>query len=216
MLKEKKTKGLFSLNYKQYTKKMFSLSSPQVKKIDEFIDELIEYNKHTNLVGKSTLINPWRSHILDSIQITDAIKNKKSSILDMGTGAGLPGLVLAIMGYEKITLVDSNGKKINFIKQVCKKLNIKAEILLKRIEKIQKKQYDFLISRALSRLNNLFVYSHKFINNRTTLVFLKGKNATDEIYEARAKWSFNNKMFQSKSDERGKILVIKNLSLKSL
>ena len=134
----------------------------------------------------------------------------------MGTGAGLPGLVLAIMGYEKITLVDSNGKKINFIKQVCKKLNIKAEILLKRIEKIQKKQYDFLISRALSRLNNLFVYSHKFINNRTTLVFLKGKNATDEIYEARAKWSFNNKMFQSKSDERGKILVIKNLSLKSL
>ena len=131
----------------------------------------------------------------------------------MGTGAGLPGIIVAIIGYEKITLIDSNGKKINFIKKVCEKLNIKVEILLKRIEKIQKKQYDFLVCRALARLNNLLFYSHKLIHKKTSLVFLKGKSIGDEIYEAKKKWKFDNKIFQSKSDPRGRVVIIKNLSL---
>ena len=206
-------KGLFSLNHKELTKKIFRLNKNQEQKIDDFLLELANHNQHTNLVGESTLINPWRSHILDSIQISEVIKNKKNTILDMGSGAGIPGIILAIAGYEKITLVDSNGKKINFIKNVCKKLNIKANILLKRIENIQKKQYDFLICRALSRLNNLLFYSHKLLHSKTTLVFLKGKNVNDEIDEAKKKWNFDNIILQSKSDLRGKILVIKNLSL---
>ena len=103
--------------------------------------------------------------------------------------------------------------KINFIKNACEKLNIKANILLKRIEKIQKKQYDFLVCRALSRLNNLLSYSHKFLHNKTALVFLKGKNVNDEINEAKKKWKFDDIVLQSKSDARGKVLVIKNLSL---
>ena len=213
MLKEKKTKRLFSLNYKEITKKIFPLNVDQEKKIEGFLEELVSFNKHTNLVGKSTLINPWRSHILDSIQVSEFIHNKKSTVLDMGTGAGLPGIILAIMGYERVTLVDSNGKKINFVKNVCEKLNIKVEILLKRIEEIQKKQYDFLVCRALSKLNNLLFYSHKIIHSKTALVFLKGKNATNEICEAKKKWSFKNKIHQSKSDSRGRIIVIKNLSL---
>ncbi len=206
-------KELFNLNYKEHTKKIFPLNKNQEKKIDDFLLELANQNQHINLVGKSTLINPWRSHILDSIQISEVIKNKNSTILDMGTGAGIPGIILAIAGYEKISLVDSNGKKINFIKKVCKKLNIKANILLKRIENIQKKQYDFLICRALSPLNNLLFYSHKFLHSKTALVFLKGKNVNDEIDEAKKKWNFDNIILQSKSDSRGKILVIKNLSL---
>ncbi len=206
-------KRSFSLDYKEHTKKIFSLSEFQEKKIDEFLLELTNHNKLTNLVGKSTLNNPWRSHILDSIQISEIIKNKSSTILDMGTGAGLPGIILAIIGYEKVTLVDSNGKKINFIKSACEKLNIKANILLKRIEKIQKKQYDFLVCRALSRLNNLLSYSHKFLHHKTALVFLKGKNVNDEINEAKKKWKFDDIVLQSKSDARGKVLVIKNLSL---
>ena len=91
---------------------LISLTPHQEKKFSKFINELTLYNKHTNLVGKSTLINPWKSHILDSIQIAPLINHKNHSILDMGTGAGFPGLMLAIAGFNKVTLVDSNGKKI--------------------------------------------------------------------------------------------------------
>ena len=77
---------------------------------------LIAYNTHTNIVGKSTLLNPWKNHVLDSLQILPFIKDKNSSILDMGTGAGMPGVLLSIVNCVDVTLVDSNGKKVNFLK----------------------------------------------------------------------------------------------------
>jgi len=192
----------------------FSITCAQETKFQNFIDELISYNKHTNLVGKSTLIDPWRSHILDSIQITPFIKNKRSSILDMGTGAGVPGLILSILGYNNVSLVDSNGKKINFIKGACKKLDINANIFLGRIEKLRKTQYKFLISRGLAGLSKLLTYSHNFINSDTVLIFLKGKTINEEIIEASNKWSFKSRIYPSFSDERGRILIIKKLTLK--
>ena len=82
-------------------KKLFPINNLQELKLQKFIDELAHYNKHTNLVGKSTLEDPWKSHILDSIQISSYMSNKNCSILDMGTGAGFPGLILAIIGYGK-------------------------------------------------------------------------------------------------------------------
>ena len=92
---------------------------PILKKVEtiafnQFILELKKINTVRNLVGKSTLANPWDRHICDSLQIMHFIKNKNSSILDMGTGAGIPGLVLAICNFSNVSLVDSNLKKINF------------------------------------------------------------------------------------------------------
>ena len=130
----------------------------------------------------------------------------------MGTGAGFPGLMLAIVGFNKVTLVDSNGKKIKFLKHVSKKLDIKVNILSSRIEEMKTTNYDFLVSRALANLSKLFTYSHKFLNNKTVLIFLKGENVNDEIKEAKKYWSFNIKIYPSYSDERGKILFIRNLS----
>ena len=191
---------------------LISLTPHQEKKFSKFINELTLYNKHTNLVGKSTLINPWNSHILDSIQIAPLIHYKNRSILDMGTGAGFPGLMLAIAGFNKVTLVDSNGKKIKFLKHVSKKLDIKVNIFPSRIEEMKTKNYDFLISRALADLSKLFTYSHKFLSNNTVLIFLKGENVNDEIKEAKKYWSFNTKIYQSQSDKRGKVLFINNLN----
>ena len=190
MLKEKKTTKYCKLNNLNLIKKIFLINKSQELKFKKFINELIQYNSHTNLVGKSTLVDPWRSHILDCIQITPFICKKNSSILDMGTGAGFPGLVLAIMGYERVSLVDSNGKKINFVKNICKKLEIKASVVLSRVEKIKNKKFDFLISRAFANLTNLFTYSHNFIDKDTVLIFLKGKTVNDEIKEAKKNMGF--------------------------
>ena len=93
-----------------------NLSSEQVFNFDKYIEHLILWNSKINLVGKSTLVNPLRSHILDCLQISNNLNNKKLSIVDLGTGVGLPGLVLSIIGFKNVTLVDSNLKKISFLK----------------------------------------------------------------------------------------------------
>ena len=192
----------------------FYISQSQETKLQKLIEELVVCNKHTNLVGKSTLADPWRSHILDCIQITPFIEKKNSSILDMGTGAGFPGLILAIMGYERVSVIDSNGKKIDFINSICKKLDIKVNVFLSKIEKLNNKKFDFLTSRALAKLNKLLTYSHNFIHKDTVLIFLKGKTVNEEIKEARKYWYFKSKVQQSRSDDRGKVLIIKNLTPK--
>ncbi len=214
MSKEKKIIKLLNLDNLNTIKKYFFINRSQEIKFQKLIQELVVCNRHTNLVGKSTLINPWRAHILDCIQISPFIKKKNSSILDMGTGAGFPGLILSIMGYKKVSLVDSNGKKIKFINNICKKLNIKANVFLNRIEKLNNKKYDILTSRALANLKKLFTYSHNFMNKDTVLIFLKGKTVNEEIEEAKKYWSFKSRLQQSYSDERGRILIIKNLTPK--
>ena len=195
-------------------KNTFPINPSQEIKLVKFLKELAIQNKRANLVGKSTLVDPWRSHILDCIQISLFIKNKYSTIIDIGTGAGLPGLVLAMMGYKNVSLVDSNGKKINFVKHVSEKLNINVRIFLNRIEKLNNKKFDFVISRALGNLNKLFTYSHKFTNNETVLIFLKGKTVKNEIKEAKNIWNFQSEIYPSYSDERGSVLVIKKLKFK--
>ena len=187
------------------------LSYEQVNKIDQYIQEITTYNTHTNIVGKSTLVNPWKSHVLDSVQMGNFISNKKSSILDMGTGAGIPGIILAINKFTNVSLIDSNTKKIKFVNSVCSKLDINIKIYHQRIESLINKKFDYLISRALANLNKLFFYSQKLLNKHTILIFLKGKHTDDEINEAKRFWKFRYKLYQSISDERGNVVIIKGL-----
>ena len=192
----------------------FLISKSNEAIFQEYISRLQDYNSHTNIVGKSTLINPWSSHVLDCIQILPFIQNKKFSILDMGTGAGLPGLVLCISGCKHVTLVDSNGKKINFLNLVKKEMNLSAKIILERLENINNVKFDIITSRALASLNKLFSYSQKFMKKNTLLIFLKGKTVNEELKEAQKKWIFQFQKHKSISDSRGAILIIKSLKKK--
>ena len=188
--------------------KKFLINRLEQDGLQEYIEILKKFNKHTNLVGKSTLVNPWLSHILDSLQILKFIKHKKLSILDMGTGAGLPGLVLSICGCKNVTLVDSNGKKINFLFNIKRELGLKTNIILGRLETLENKHYDVVVTRALANLEKLFTYSQKFIKKNTVLIFLKGKTVNEEILDAKKKWNFQHKKHTSLSDSRGCVLVI--------
>jgi len=180
--------------------------------IQKYVDGIMQYNAHTNLVGKSTLANPWSRHILDSFQLASFIKNKNCSILDMGTGAGLPGVVLSIAGYKNVSLVDSNGKKIKFLKKINDDLGLNLNIIASRIEKLHSLAFDIITSRALAKLTILFGYSQNFMKKNTALIFLKGKTFNKEIVEAKKKWKFKLQKHQSVSDNRGVILVIQGLS----
>ena len=192
----------------------FLISTKQEATLQEYLDKLQNYNSHTNIVGKSTLLKPWISHILDSLQILPFIQNKKFSILDMGTGAGLPGIVLNLLGCSNVTLVDSNQKKINFLKIVEKEMNLKINLILDRLENINNSKFDIITSRALANLEKLLSYSQKFMKKNTVLIFLKGKTVNDELKEAQKKWIFKFQKFKSISDSRGSILIIMNIKKK--
>ena len=194
--------------------KNFLISKNAEVALEEYLVRLQNYNTHTNIVGKSTLLKPWISHVLDSIQILPFIQNKKYSILDMGTGAGLPGIVLNILGCSNVTLVDSNRKKINFLKIVKKEMNLKINLILDRLENINNSKFDIITSRALANLDKLLSYSQKFIKKNTVLIFLKGKTVNEELKEAQKKWIFQFQKFKSISDSRGNILIIMNIKKK--
>lgn len=212
MSEEIKTQNLHKSNIKKQTIEQFQLSNEQIIKIDQYINEIYLFNTHTNIVGKSTLTNPWRSHILDCIQLSKFIRNKNSSILDMGSGAGLPGLMLTINNHINVSLVDSNSKKIKFITSVCAKLNFNVKIYHQRIESLENLKFDYLVSRALSNLNKLFFYSQNIFNKKTVLIFLKGKQINKEIQKANKFWKFQYNLYPSISDKRGRIIVIKDLN----
>ena len=137
MLKKIKKQEQHNQSSKRLVVNNYNLNSVQFKKLDSYFDEISMYNRHTNIIGRSTLVDYWNNHVLDCIQISNFIKSKNSSILDMGTGAGLPGIILSINNFNNVSLIDSNSKKIFFVKAVCSKLNINSTFGSKRVVSIR-------------------------------------------------------------------------------
>ena len=193
----------------------FLLNKTQVDKIDFYLSSIIEHNKHTNLVGKSTIENIWDRHVLDCLQLTKHIIDKKFKILDLGTGAGLPGVLFSIVGYQRVLMVDSVKKKTDFVRKIIKELSLTAKIQNKRIEKPPKSHHDIIVSRALAPLVKLLTYARMYSNKNTTSLFLKGRNAISEIDIAGKVFFFEFKKIKSLSSDDGCILKINNIRNKN-
>jgi len=193
----------------------FVLNKTQVDKIDFYLSSIIKHNKHTNLVGKSTIENIWDRHVLDCLQLTKYITNKKLKILDLGTGAGLPGVLLSIVGYQRVLMIDSVKKKTDFVRQTIKDLSLAAKIQNKRIEKPPTSQHDIVVSRALAPLVKLLTYARMYSNKNTTLLFLKGRNAISEIDIATKVYFFEFEKIKSLSSDEGCVLKINNIKNKN-
>jgi len=193
----------------------FVLNKTEVDKIDYYLSSIIEHNKHTNLVGKSTIENIWDRHVLDCLQLTKYIINKKLKILDLGTGAGLPGVLFSIVGYQRVLMVDSVKKKTDFVRKIIKELSLTAKIQNKRIEKPPTSQHDIIVSRALAPLVKLLTYARMYSNKNTTSLFLKGRNATSEIDIASKVYFFEFEKIKSLSSDEGCVLKINNIRNKN-
>ena len=193
----------------------FVLNKTQVDKVDFYLSSIIKHNKHTNLVGKSTIENIWERHVLDCLQLTKHIANKKLKILDLGTGAGLPGVLLSIAGYQRVLMLDSVKKKTDFVRKIIKELSLTAKIQNKRIEKHPTSQHDIIVSRALAPLVKLLSYTQMYSNKNTTSLFLKGRNAISEIDTAAKVYFFEFEKIKSLTSDDGCILKINNVRNKS-
>ncbi len=192
--------------------KLYKLNKRQVFLIETYIKKIRDINERLNLVGTSTLNNPWDRHINDSLQLSNFIPNKKSSIIDLGTGGGFPGLILQLYGYNNILLTDSKLKKLKFIKEFADENKISVKQICSRVEKIKNQKFDFITCRAFAPLTKILDYSLIFVKKNTSLLFLKGRSVKNEINDAKKLFNFHYNLHESKSVGGGFVLSINNLS----
>src|SRR5690349_16933380 len=153
---------------------------------------LVDWNQRHNLVSKSSLEDLWRRHFFDSAQLATAIPEMAASLVDLGSGAGFPGLVLAELlrdrpGFRTV-LYEATGKKCQFLEEVKTRLSLRVEVQNRRIEGEKPEVFDLVTARALSALPVLLPYAQRFWGKDTLGLFLKGQNVEGELTEARKGW----------------------------
>ena len=191
------------------------ISNLSSEKLEIYFNLIKTWQKKFNLISKNSFKSIWERHFLDSYQIIKLIGNKKK-ILDIGSGAGFPAIVCAICTQNNFHLIEANKKKFLFLNKVKKIINIKnISIKNSRIENFEiNRNYDYIVARAVSSLDKLIKYTHKFYKKNMSCIFMKGKTAENEVKIAKKKFIFDVKYVNSITDSESKILVIKNIKKK--
>ncbi len=192
----------------------FSVSYETRGKFERYAELLGEWNEKFNLVAASTIPHIWQRHFLDSAQLLKFIPTDAKMIADLGSGAGFPGLVLSIMGAPHVRLIESIGKKANFLRTVIDELTLDAEVMQARIEETDLKA-DVITARALKPLPELLKLSKPLMKKDSLCLFLKGQQLDVELTEAAKYWKFDSETIPSLSDSSGSILIVRNLEFRA-
>ena len=150
-------------------------------KLSEYKKILIKENENMNLIGKSTLIDLDERHFLDCIQIVKYLPQHEKSIMDIGTGAGLPGIILSIIGFRNLHLVEKSPKKSSFLENCKLKLGLNYVVHNRPISEISNLNVDYITARAFASIEKIISMTKKIINKQTKFILLKGKSYFTEL-----------------------------------
>ena len=196
-----------------------NVSRETYDKLHAYVALIQKWNPSINLVAKSTLSDVWNRHIVDSAQVYFAAANEQSSIwTDIGSGGGLPGIVIATLaqgdGHQiNVTMVESDKRKSVFLRTAIRELGLSnANVINERIENVQIPISGIVSARALASLADLFTLAQGFSDLNTTFLFQKGKIWASEIETAQNHWSFEYDAIKSETDSNAVILKIRGLS----
>ncbi len=207
----------------------FDVSRETVDRLETYASLLKRWQKTINLVAPNTLDDVWHRHFADSAQLFARIPEKARHLMDLGSGGGFPGLVLAILAAEKrssnagsgglhVTLVESDSRKAAFLREVARQTGIAVDIMSTRIESITNSanvaSVDVITARALAPLARLFELVEPLFEPRTVALFLKGKTVNEEVEGARQDWEFGLVLQESLTDADARIAVIRQLKRK--
>lgn len=193
------------------------MSLPQAlqDKLETYLALLQKWQPKINLISNNTLDNAWQRHFEDSLQLLDVLPEGDLTLMDLGSGAGFPGLVLAIARDDlKVHLVESDQKKCSFLKTVSRETHTNVEVYNCRIEDVSREiKPDIISARALASLDQLFDYCADWINENPNLqlIFPKGENADQELEKLGARWKFDCRTYSSKTSSEAKILVFSDI-----
>ena len=184
-------------------------SAKTISDIKIFVDELLKANKKHNFISKSTENAIWHRHILDSAQLVKFIDFSKGSLSDFGSGAGFPGLILALFNNNKyfhVKLFEKSPVKKAFLRDISKKLSINVEIFGNVYENFT--ETDYIVSRAFKKLNAIIQVSREIAKKSHKLIILKGQNAQEDLKKAFNKEKYDYKLENSITNKDSKIIIV--------
>ena len=188
-----------------------------LKKYEEY---LIKSNKTLNLIGKSTVNQIWIRHFLDSSQVIDFIGKNEKDLIDLGSGAGFPGLITAILAKDRniplnVKLIEKSPRKVSFLKEIIKRLNLKVQVLhLNVLEYSTRLEADLIIARAFKPLKIILQILDKNTENWKKVFLFLGKTGQDELLQASKNWDIKYKQRMSVTSSDSVVIEINKLKKK--
>jgi 16S rRNA (guanine527-N7)-methyltransferase len=190
-----------------------------MERLERFVALLSERNVHHNLVSAGSLADVWRRHLWDCAQLVELIREEATSLVDLGSGAGFPGVILALLLRSRpafrTVLFEATRKKCDFLSfaggELGLELGLRVEIRNSRIEDAAPEPFDVVTARACAPLPRLLLYAQAFQAPGTLNLFLKGQSVGAELTDAHKSWNMQVQEIASRSDPSGVILAIKGL-----
>jgi len=152
-----------------------------LQKLNEYKKIVVKENEKMNLIGKSTIEDFDKRHLLDCIQIIKYLPHREKTVMDLGTGAGLPGIILSILGFKNLHLVDKSPKKSVFLESCKSRLGLDYQVHNKSIADISNLRIDFITARAFAPVEKIISLTKQLIHKQTKFVLLKGKSYLSEL-----------------------------------
>ena len=191
----------------KYTKENFLNSTEVIVKLFEYKKLLLEENKNMNLIGKSTIDDFDQRHFLDCLQIHQYMPEKNTLTVDLGSGAGLPGVLLSILWQKKLHLIEKSPKKSVFLDNCKMRLGLDYTVHNQPLSDVSLSNLHYIVARAFAPITKILHYTKQMITNQTQYVLLKGKTYLEEINLVN-NMKFNWKAYPSITSNESRIVVL--------
>jgi 16S rRNA (guanine527-N7)-methyltransferase len=187
------------------------VSRETLDRLAAYADLLTRWSARINLVGRDTLADLWRRHILDSAQLHPFVPSSAQNLIDLGSGAGFPGLVMAVLGVPGVELVEADTRKAAFLREAARITEAEVTIRPCRIQAVPPHPADVVTARACAPLDRLLDLAEPFLMPGTICLFPKGERFAEELTLARKGWTMSVSVEHSLSDRRGVILRLQQV-----
>jgi 16S rRNA (guanine527-N7)-methyltransferase len=194
--------------------KFYHLDFLQKEALCTYVSDVLAENEKYNFIGKSTINDIWHRHILDCAQLMRFVENKNVKFADLGSGAGLPGMIISILGIKEIHLIEKSFRKADFLRKIKHLSKNRVFVYQSELENLENISFDCIASRALASLDKLLEHCQKFLKEDGYCLFLKGKKLPLEIKQAQEKFNFEYELYASLTSNESNIIKIKNISNK--
>ncbi|PUB17176.1 16S rRNA (guanine(527)-N(7))-methyltransferase RsmG [Yoonia sediminilitoris] len=193
-----------------------NVSRETFERLEDFSALVSKWTQKINLISPSTLPEIWERHVSDSAQLYRFSPDIVEKWVDIGSGGGFPGIVVAILAKEKsprtvFTLIESDQRKVTFLRTAARELGLNAHVLSDRIESATRQQANVVSARALTALSSMMPLVQRHLKSTGTALLHKGKRYATEVADARDSWRFDLEEHRSLTDPEGRILAIRNL-----
>ena len=192
--------------------RVFPVSRETLDRLNAYVRLVTAWNRRINLIGRNTVDDVWQRHILDSAQLSAHVPSGARRIVDLGSGAGLPGLILAILGAPEAHLIESDMRKSAFLAEAIRITGVPAILHAERAEVTAAFPADIVTARACAPLKNLLGLADRFIGPGTICLFPKGRSVATELTDAAKEWNMAVTRLPSVTDGEGSILKLEGVS----